>query len=96
MPVNLLSLEKCLFRSFANFFLLDCGVFWYEMFVYFGDESLVGSFVCKDFLPFCGFLIYLFIFLIFPLYSKGVRLSLHVYYILFYLNHTIFFFAFFF
>ena len=30
----------------------------HELFVYFGDESFVGCFVCEYFLPFCEFSFY--------------------------------------
>ena len=49
------SLEKCLFISSAHcliVFFFDIQL--HELFVYFGNYSLVGCHICKYFLPFCG------------------------------------------
>ena len=54
------SLEKCLFRSYARssigFFYIDV----FELFVYFGFESLVGGLIRKYFLSSVGCLLVLF------------------------------------
>ena len=51
------SLEKCLFRSpvlfYFNWVICFSDVKLYVLFVYFWNESLVGSFVCKYFPSFC-------------------------------------------
>ena len=55
------SLEKCLFRSSAPFlirYFFDIAL--HELFVYFGDSSLVSCFICKYFLSFCELLCFLF------------------------------------
>ena len=44
-----MSLEKCLFRSSGHLLVF---LFFDELFVNFGDQSLVSCFVCKYFLPF--------------------------------------------
>lgn len=49
-------LEKCLFRSSLLIFLLDCLLFYtelYELFEYFRNSVLIGSIICKFFLLFC-------------------------------------------
>ena len=55
LAICLSSLEKCKYLDFLPtfwlfFFLIKLD----EIFVYFGDYSLVSCFVYKDFLPFCG------------------------------------------
>ena len=50
LSATCLSLEKHLFRS-SDHFLIAFGIKLYEIFVYFGDLSLVCWFVCKDFSP---------------------------------------------
>ena len=54
---HLSSLEKCWFRPFAQF-LIALFMFFdtelQELFVYYGCRSIVGHFICKYFLPFCG------------------------------------------
>ena len=44
------SLDKCLFRSSAHFFLLCCLVFvieLYELLAYFSNQALISSIICK-------------------------------------------------
>ena len=52
------SLEKCLFRSFARFFnwvLCLPGVESCELFIYFGDQTLVWGIICKYIFPYSWF-----------------------------------------
>ena len=54
LAICLSSLKKYLFISsdhFSTIFFFNVKL--YELFVYFGDQSLVGHFICKDFLTFC-------------------------------------------
>ena len=60
------SLEKCLFRSSAHiliFVVVVVDIKLHEIFVYFGDESLVDC-LCKDFLPFSGLSFHFFFFMV--------------------------------
>ena len=62
-----MSLEKCLFRSLALFFLLGCLFFYYWVVgavVYFGNQALVGHIICKYFLPVCRLSFNLILFMV--------------------------------
>ena len=51
LPISMSSLEKYLLRSSAHF-LIFLNIKLNELFVYFGDYSLVGHIICKHFLLF--------------------------------------------
>ena len=62
-----LSLKKYVFRSSNYFFHIFKYIKVYEIFVYFEDWSLVGHFICKDFLTFCGLSLHFFLMVSFAL-----------------------------